>query len=55
MKKNIKCAFGFHEYEIYKEEPITDFRDNVVGKIIINRCVNCGKIKTTKIYTVENY
>lgn len=53
MKDSIKCLFGLHKYEVYKEENIEDARGNVTGKTIINRCKNCGKIKENKIYLVE--
>lgn len=52
---NIKCVFGIHKYEINKEETLTDIRGNIIGKVIINRCCYCGKIKAINIRTVENY
>lgn len=52
MSQNIWCRFFFiHKYEIISEEPMTDVRNNVVGKVIISRCTNCGKIYKKKIYT----
>ena len=50
-----KCLFGLHQYEIYKEENFTDARGNIIGKIIINRCIHCGKIQDTRIQTTTNY
>ena len=51
--KKLSCAFGLHQFEVYKEEKLSDIRGNVIGKVIINRCSNCGKIKSYKIYTTE--
>lgn len=48
-----KCIFGFHKYEVYKEELLMDLRGNIIGKVIINRCVNCGKIKTYNVFMVK--
>lgn len=52
---SIKCKFGIHKYEIYKEEELTDVRRDVIGKVIISRCTICGKIHVDKVRTVENY
>ncbi len=52
---NMRCKFGLHKYEIYKEETLTDIRENVIGKIIISRCELCGKIHIDKVYTVDNF
>lgn len=52
---SIKCKFGLHKYEVYKEEEFTDVRKDVIGKVIISRCSICGKIHVDKIRTVENY
>ena len=53
MKNKFACAFGLHKFEVYKEEKLSDTRGNVIGKVIINRCVDCGSIKHYKIYTTE--
>lgn len=53
--RELACKLGFHSYEIYKEELLTDVRGNIIGKVIINRCKHCGKIQTNKIHNVENY
>ena len=50
-----KCLFGLHQYKIYKEEDFTDARGNVIGKMIINRCIHCGKIDGTKIPLTTNW
>lgn len=55
MNNYVKCALGLHKYEVYKEENLTDIRDNVIGRIIISRCSICGKIHVDKVRTVENY
>lgn len=53
--QDFKCFFGEHHYEVYKEIPLTDIRNNIIGKIIINRCSNCGKIKQIRIITVNEH
>ena len=56
MKQNIWCKFlHLHKYEIMQEEPMRDRKSNVIGKVIISRCTNCGKLKQTVIYTEEGY
>lgn len=52
---SIKCKFGLHKYEVYKEEELIDVRKDVIGKVIISRCSVCGKIRVDKVRTVENY
>ena len=52
---SIKCKFGIHKYEVYKEEELTDVRRDVIGKVIISRCTICSKIHVDKVRTVENY
>ena len=48
---SLRCKLGLHKYEVYKEEELTDLKGNVIGKVIITRCSNCGKIHRNKIYT----
>lgn len=56
MKQNMWCKMlNLHKYEITKEENKTDKKGNIIGKVIISRCTNCGKIKQTTIYTEEGY
>lgn len=56
MKQNIWCKFfKLHKYEIIQQEKKTDPKGNIIGKVIISRCTNCGKIKQTTIYTEEGY
>ena len=56
MTQNVWCKFfNFHKYEILKEEELKDSHGILIGKIIISRCTNCGKIKTIKIHTEVNY
>lgn len=56
MKQNVWCKFlNLHKYEIIKEEPMRDRKSNVIGKVIISRCTNCGKLRQTVIYTEEGY
>lgn len=53
--QDLKCLFRLHKYEVYKEEELKDVRGDIIGKVIINRCINCGKIKYTIIETVKSY
>lgn len=46
---DIKCFFGLHKYEVYKEEDVLDSRKEVVSKAIISRCSNCGKLKVSYV------
>ena len=56
MKQNVWCKFlNLHKYEIMKEEPMRDRKSNIIGKVIISRCTNCGKLRQTVIYTEEGY
>ena len=57
MKQDFKCFIGSHKFEIYKEEDIKlAGTDIVIGKLIISRCTNCGKIKTEEVQlTAYNY
>lgn len=41
----IKCLFGLHEYEVYKEVSDKDVDGNDRPRIIISRCKHCGHIK----------
>lgn len=50
--KRLLCIFGFHNYEVLKEEDITMF-EKVIGKVVISRCIYCGKIKEYRYYTVR--
>lgn len=51
---NWKCLFGLHSFEVYKEFDYTDIRGNVIGKKIVSRCSNCGKLKVTTVNTIAN-
>ena len=44
------CLFGIHNYEVYKEIELCDYRNNTIGLVIISKCKDCGKIHETKIY-----
>ena len=55
MKQDLKCMLGSHKYEVYKEEDVkVAGTDIIVGKAIISRCSNCGKIKIENI-SLRNY
>ena len=56
MTQNVWCKiFGIHKYEVLKEEELRDAHGTLVGKVIISRCSNCGKIKSVKVYTEIGY
>lgn len=56
MKQNWWCKFlDLHKYEIIKEEKKVDRKGNVIGKVIVSRCTNCGKIIAVTIYTEDGY
>lgn len=56
MTQNVWCRFfNIHKYEILKEEELRNSYNILVGKIIISRCSNCGKIKYVRIYTDCDY
>ena len=43
------------KYEVLKEEELREAHGNVVGKVIISRCTNCGKVTSKLIYTETGY
>ena len=54
MKEDMKCFLGCHKYEVLKEEDIKlAGTEVVIGKAIVSRCTNCGKINTTNVNTVS--
>ena len=57
MKQDFKCFVGSHKYEIHDEQDIKlAGTDIVVGKAIISRCTNCGKINVEEVaLTTYNY
>ena len=56
MSQNVWCKlFGIHKYEVLKEEELRDAHGTLVGKVIVSRCTNCGKIKSVRIYTETGY
>lgn len=56
MSQNVWCKlFHLHKYQILKEEDKIDNKGNIIGKVIISICSNCGKLKQTTIYTEEGY
>lgn len=56
MKQNIWCKFfNLHKYEVLREETILNRHGDIIGTVIISRCSNCGKIKSTEIYTEDGY
>lgn len=56
MSQNSWCKFfGIHKYEVLKEEELREAHGNVVGKVIISRCTNCGKVTSKLIYTETGY
>lgn len=56
MTQNAWCKFfGMHKYEVIKEEELKESHGTIVGRVIISRCTNCGKIKKTRIFTETGY
>lgn len=51
--KKWPCFIGLHTDKIHKELPLNDLKNNVIGVVIVNRCANCGRIKSTKVRTVD--
>lgn len=50
MTQDLKCMVGSHKYEIVSEEPVKlAGTDIVIGKAIISRCTNCGKIDVEEV------
>ena len=46
MSQNVWCRFfNIHKYEVLKEEELKNSYGILIGKVIISRCSNCGKIK----------
>lgn len=52
---DFKCFIGLHQNEFFREDTLTDIRGNKIGKVIISICKNCGKIKQTRIITVNEH
>ena len=56
MTQNVWCKlFNFHKYETLKEEELKNPHGILIGKVIISRCTNCGKINHKTIYTEQSY
>ena len=56
MTQNVWCKFfNIHKYEVLKEEELRNSHGILIGKVIISRCSNCGKIKSVKVYTEIGY
>lgn len=54
--QNIWCRlFNLHKYNITETYDKLDRHGNVIGKVILSRCTNCGKIKSVTVYTEEGY
>lgn len=49
MSADFKCFLGYHKYDIYKEVSMETKTGIELGKIIMSRCKNCGKIHTDYI------
>lgn len=50
---DIKCKLGFHKYEVIREENVTNTAgDFVMGKVYVQQCKHCGKLKHYIILTV---
>ncbi|MBO4551455.1 MAG: hypothetical protein J5733_12055 [Bacteroidaceae bacterium] len=49
MKRDWRCVFGLHQYDVYKEIDIKDPRGIPVVKVIVLRCRHCGCIRSERI------
>ena len=56
MTQNVWCRFfNIHKYEVLKEEELKNSYGILIGKIIISRCNNCGKIRIKFVATNADY
>lgn len=53
--QNIRCFFGVHRYQVHSTEDLKSIRGEVIAKVLINRCVNCGKIRKVIIPVSTDY
>ena len=53
MKEDLKCLIRLHHFEIIETLNYCDIRGNVIGKVIVSRCKNCGKLKHYKVLTIN--
>ena len=49
MSQDLRCAFGFHKYDVYAEHEITNKMGETIQRTIVSRCSNCGKIKKDNV------
>lgn len=46
MLTKLKCKLGFHKLKFKDDIHLKDIKGNACGRIIIDQCVNCGKVFT---------
>lgn len=51
MSQDFKCFIKLHKYEVIKEEELKNRHGDIIGKAIISRCTNCGRLKIDKVIT----
>ncbi len=49
MSQDLKCFLGLHKYVVHATDKIIDPAGNLLQKIIISRCENCGRIYHKRI------
>ena len=54
MSQDLKCFVGLHHCEVLEQKEVKNPYGVIVGTTIISRCVNCGKIKVSTVYTDTN-
>lgn len=53
MGQDLRCLLGMHRCEIYKEQIVTNIRNEEIGIAIVNRCTHCGKVFITIVPTLQ--
>lgn len=47
-----RCLIGLHKYEVINEYDLKQFgTENIIGKVIVSRCKDCGKLKELVVRT----
>ncbi len=54
MTEDLKCFLGLHHYREDKVEPLKlSGTDTEIGKVIVSRCTNCGKLTKMIVRTID--
>lgn len=49
MSQDLKCFFGIHKYGEPEVIEVKNKYEEVVRRIYISRCANCGKLHSTRV------